>query len=282
MSDNTFGPLVSTDWLAANLDAPDLRVVDGSFYLPTENRSPRGEYDAAHIPGAAFFDIDGICDPDSELPHMFPSAARFGDEVGKLGIGNGHRIVCYDGGKMTGACRVWWMFRAFGHDNVAVLDGGMSKWRADGHAVTDARPAAAPATFAAEFSSGMVRSVDEVLALTRSADEQILDARSAGRFTGREPEPRAGMRSGHMPGAFNLPYTDLLSGDGTLKPPADLKKLFRAAGVNESAPVVTSCGSGISAALLLLGLHIIGRDDVSLYDGSWSEWGSRADTPVVN
>ncbi len=281
MSDDEFGPLVSTDWLADNLGAPDLRVVDGSFYLPTENRSPRGEYDAAHIPGSVFFDIDGICDTDSPLPHMFPTAAGFGDAVGGLGIGNGHRIVCYDGGKMTGACRVWWMFRAFGHGDVAVLDGGMGKWRADGHAVTDAPPAVAPAAFAAEFRPGMVRSLDEVLGLTRSADEQILDARAAGRFSGREPEPRAGMRSGHMPGAFNLPYADLLNGDGTLKPAADLKKLFHAAGINDGAPVVTSCGSGISAALLLLGLHVTGRDDISLYDGSWSEWGGRADTPVV-
>ena len=281
MSDENFGPLVSTAWLADNLNAPDLRVIDGSFYLPAENRSPRGEYDAAHIPGAVFFDIDGICDTDSPLPHMFPSAAKFANDVGQLGIANDHRIVCYDGGKMTGACRVWWMFRAFGHDKVAVLDGGMSKWRADGYAVTEQPPAARPTSFAAEFNPGMVRSVDEVLALIGRADEQILDARSAGRFTGREPEPREGMRSGHMPGAFNLPYPDLLNSDGTLKPASELQKLFRAAGINDRAPVVTSCGSGISAALLLLGLHMIGRGDISLYDGSWSEWGSRADTPVV-
>lgn len=281
MSDDKFGPLVSTDWLAENLDASDVRVVDGSFYLPTENRSPRGEYLEAHIPGAVFFDIDGICDPDSSLPHMFPSAARFADEVGKLGISNGNRIVCYDGGKMTGACRVWWMFRAFGHEDVAVLDGGMRKWRADGHAVTDAAVTPTAATFAADLNEGMVRSLDEVLAVINRADEQILDARSAGRFSAREPEPREGMRSGHMPGAFNLPYTDLLNVDGTLKPTAELRKIFRAAGIVDTAPVVTSCGSGISAALLLLGLHITGRGDISLYDGSWSEWGSRADTPVV-
>lgn len=281
MSSNGFGPLVSTQWLADHLSDPDVRVLDGSFYLPAEQRDNKAEFAAAHIPGAAFFDIDAIADSSSDLPHMFPSEAVFAAAAGHLGIGNGDRVVCYDGGKMTGAGRVWWMFRAFGHDNVAILDGGMTKWRAENRPTESGAATPSPKTYEARFAPDMVRLREDVLAIIEAGDRQLLDARSAGRFSGSEPEPRAGMRSGHMPGALNLPYTQLVATDGTLKPEAELRAAFEAAGVDFDRPVVTTCGSGVSATVLLLGLHVLGHEKLSLYDGSWSEWGSRDDTPVV-
>ena len=282
MSGNLGDPLVSTEWLGENLDRDDLKVVDGSWYLPAENRDPKAEYADAHIRGAVYFDIDAISDTASSLPHMFPSADFFAGEVGKLGISNGDTVVCYDGGKMSAAGRAWWMFRAFGHTNVAVLDGGFGKWRAEGRPVDGGWPEPAQTTFTASTPGRVVRDVEEMLRLTGGeATEQILDARAAGRFNGTQPEPRAGMRSGHMPGAFNLPYTDLLAADGTMRPVAELRALFERAGIDTAKPVVTSCGSGVSATVLLLGLRLLGNTESALYDGSWSEWGSRQDTPVV-
>ncbi|MDP6343573.1 MAG: 3-mercaptopyruvate sulfurtransferase [Alphaproteobacteria bacterium] len=274
-------PILSTDWLADHLDQPEIKVLDGSFYLPAENRDADAEYRAGHIPGAGRFDIDVVCAPGQSLPHMFPSAEQFADAVGAMGIGNDDTVITYDGGKLTGACRVWWMFRAFGHDKVAVLDGGFGKWRAEDRPVSAEPVASEPATFEATYDAAMVRSVEQMLALIEAGPEQILDARAAGRFDGSTPEPRAGLRSGHMPGAHNLPYDQLLRENGTLRPAAELRALFEGAGIDLGRPVVTSCGSGVSAAVLLLGLRVLGHDQGTLYDGSWSEWGSRDDTPIV-
>ena len=286
MSDASFGPTVSTDWLADNLDRADVKVLDGSFYLPAENRNAQEEFLAAHIPGAHYFDIDAVSDHDSDLPHMFPSEAVFNEAVGAMGIANSDTVVTYDGGKLTGACRVWWMFRAFGHGNVAVLDGGMGKWRTEQRRLESGAAAAVQSSnYAADFHPELVRDVDDILRLTGEGglgeDEQIIDARAAGRFAGTAPEPREGMRSGHMPGAYNVPYDQLLRDDGTLKASDELKALFLGAGADLSEPVVTSCGSGVSAAVLLLALDVLGHQQTALYDGSWSEWGSRQDTPIV-
>ncbi len=271
---------VSTAWLADNL--AQVKVLDGSFYLPAENRDADAEYAAAHIPGAQRFNIDVVCAPDSGLPHMFPDADAFADAVGAMGIGNDDMVVTYDGGKLTGACRVWWMFRAFGHAKIAVLDGGSTKWRAEGRAMEDTVAGVTSARFSANYQPNMVRSVEQMLDMIERGDaRQIIDARGAGRFDGTAAEPRAGLRSGHMPGAFNLPYDKLLNDDGTLRSTDQLRALFTEAGVNLDGPVVTSCGSGVSAAVLLLGLDALGHEDNTLYDGSWSEWGSRQDTPVV-
>jgi len=274
-------PLVDTEWLAAHLDDDDVKVIDSSFYLPAEKRDPRAEYAAAHIPGAVFFDIDEVADKTIPLPHMFPSPETFDAAAGALGIGNGDTVISYDGGKLTGACRAWWMFRAFGHDRVAVLDGGMSKWRAEGRAVSADPVAPAPATYRSTFDPAMVQPLDAMMNIVAEGSMQVLDARSAGRFTGTAPEPRQGLRSGHMPGALNLPYDRLLRDDGTLRPPEELRDLFTGAGIDLGGTVVTSCGSGVSAAVLLLGLYALGHHDNTLYDGSWSEWGNRDDTPVV-
>lgn len=246
------GALVSTDWLAQNLGSAGLKVVDGSLYLPTEGRDSKAEYAEGHIPGAVFFDIDAIADATSPLPHMFPDAAKFSAEIGALGISNANRVVCYDGGTMGASGRVWWMFRAFGHDDVDVLDGGMRKWRAEGRATEGGSPEITPARFEATYNTQMVRSLDQVRGIVESGAGQVLDARSAGRFNGTEPEPRSRIRSGHMPGAHNLPFLNLLNDDGTLKAPAELEALFRQSGVDIDRPIVTSCGSGITATVPLL------------------------------
>lgn len=274
--------LVATAWLAEHLGEPDLKVIDGSWYLPAENRDPKAEYAEAHISGAVYFDIDTIANTSSPLPHMFPDPAVFAAAVGALGISNDDRVVCYDGGNMSAAGRVWWMFRAFGHDAAAVLNGGARKWRREGRPMTDAPTKIVTGSFTARYNAALVRSVADVLsAVSSRTDEQILDARSAGRFAGTAPEPRAGLRSGHMPGARNLPFTDLIAEDGTLKPAEELSALFRQSGISLDRPVIASCGSGVSATVLLLGLHVLGHQEGSLYDGSWAEWGSRQDTPVV-
>jgi thiosulfate/3-mercaptopyruvate sulfurtransferase len=223
-----------------------------------------------------------VCAPGNDLPHMFPAPAAFADAVGAMGISNDDMVVTYDGGKLTGACRVWWMFRAFGHAKIAVLDGGFGKWQAEGRAVEDTVATPHAASFCADYQDDMVRSVEQMLALIeQGGGRQIIDARGAGRFEGTAAEPRAGLRSGHMPGAFNVPYDKLLNDDGTLQAPDKLRTLFTGAGVDLDAPIVTSCGSGVSAAVLLLGLDQLGHGDNTLYDGSWSEWGGRDDTPIV-
>jgi thiosulfate/3-mercaptopyruvate sulfurtransferase len=273
-------PVVTTEWLAQHLREPDVRVVDGTWHMPQAQRDARAEFHAAHIPGSVFFDIDAIADRTTSLPHMLPSADEFGAAVGALGIGNDHRVVVYDVRGVVSAARVWWTFRAFGHDAVAVLDGGLKKWRAEGRPVEsgDAAPSRRP--FTARLRPELVRDVESMRANVAGRIAQVLDARSAGRFAGTEPEPRAGLRGGHIPGSLNLPYETLYRPDGTLKPPDELRGAVTAAGVDLGRPIVTSCGSGVTASVLALALYLIGRRDVAVYDGSWSEWGSRSDTPV--
>jgi thiosulfate/3-mercaptopyruvate sulfurtransferase len=273
--------LVSTAWLAGELGAPDLRVLDGSWHMPQLKRDPRREFADGHIPGAVFFDIDAIADTSLPLPHMLPSAAVFAEAVGALGIGDGDRVVVYDSRGVTSAARVWWTFRAFGHDRVAVLDGGLPKWRAEGRPLEtgEAHPGRRP--FTARLRPELVRDLAAMRANLSTSHEQVLDARSRGRFRGTEPEPRAGLRPGHIPGSLSLPYDELYRpGEGTMLPAEGLRAAFQRAGVKPGTPVVTTCGSGITAAVLALGLYLIGRDDVAVYDGSWTEWGGRADTPV--
>jgi len=273
-------PLVTTDWLAKHLTDPDVRVVDGTWHMPQAKRDPRAEFEAVHIPGAVFFDIDAIADRTTTLPHMLPSPEAFGAAVGALGIGNGQRVVVYDVRGVVSAARVWWTFRAFGHDAVAVLDGCLRKWRAEGRPVQSGSAAPAHRAFAARLRPELVRDIEAMRANVLSRAAQVLDARSAGRFAGTEPEPRAGLRGGHIPGSLNLPYETLYRADGTLKAPDELRRAITAAGVDVSRPVVTSCGSGVTASVLALALYLVGRPDAAVYDGSWSEWGSRADTPV--
>jgi thiosulfate/3-mercaptopyruvate sulfurtransferase len=272
---------VSTAWLGAHLADPDLRVVDGSWHLPTLKRDARREFALAHIPGAVFFDIDAIADTSVALPHMLPSPETFAGAVGTLGIGDGDRIVAYDTtGGVPSAARVWWTFRAFGHAQVAVLDGGLRKWRAEGRPVESGTPAPPPRRFTARPVPALVRGLPEMLGNLQSRREQVVDARSWGRFAGTEPEPRPGLRGGHIPGSLNLPWERLYAPDGTLLPRAALRELFRRAGLDLDRPVVASCGSGVTAAVLALGLSLLGRRDAAVYDGSWSEWGGRSDTPV--
>lgn len=273
--------LVSTAWLVRHLDAPDVRIVDATWCLPAQNRDPRAEYAAAHIPGAVYFDIDDIADDSSSLPHMLPSPAKFSSRVRRLGLGDGVRIVIYDSNRFMASARAWWMFRLFGHADVAVLDGGLGKWRAEGHPVDDRPVRPIERHFTARQNNLLVRDLDQMRANLTRRGEQVLDARAAGRFRGTEPEPRQGLRSGHIPGSRNLPYSELLAADGTLKPEAELRRLFAAAEVDLDRPVVTSCGSGVSAAVLSLALYRLGAADSAVYDGSWTEWGGRSDTPIA-
>jgi thiosulfate/3-mercaptopyruvate sulfurtransferase len=275
------GALVSTDWLAQHLEAPDVHIVDASWYLPAMQRDPKAEYAEAHIPGAVFFDIDDISDTDSPLPHMLPSPEKFSSKVRKLGLGDGVRIVVYDGGGIFSAPRVWWMFRYFGHDDVAVLDGGLPKWLAEGRPVEALPPVLRERHFTARVNTLMVRDVDQMRDISATGRRQILDARGPGRFAGTDPEPRAGLRSGHIPGSLSTPFQILIDPeDGTMLPADGLRRAFEDAGVDLSKPVVTTCGSGVSACTLALGLDLLGIPDVAVYDGSWSEWGGRDDTPI--
>ncbi len=285
MPDLTGRHLVDTQWLAAHLAAPDLVILDASWYLPAEGRDPRCEYDQAHIPGARFFDIDAISDRASPLPHMLPPAAQFAAQVQRLGIGDDAAVVAYDGSTqgLFSAARAWWMFRVMGHENVAVLDGGLKKWRAEGLPLTDDVPTpAVAASFTRSPNPQLLRSLADMRALIASGDEQIADARAPGRFAGQDREPRPGLRSGHMPGARNLPFATVLEADGTLKSVAQLQAQFDAAGIVPSRPIVTTCGSGVTAAVLSLALAVMGNSETGLYDGSWSEWGQdQLDTEVV-
>ena len=274
--------IVSTTWLSDHLGSPDIAIVDASWHLPTANRDARREFLSAHIAGAQFFDIDELSDTTSPLPHMLPSPEKFSSRMRKMGIGDGKRIVAYDTTGLFSAARAWWMFKVFGHDDVAVLDGGLKKWIAEGRAVEDG-PAPKPQErhFTARFRGSMVRDMREVTAALRTGSAQIADARSGTRFRGEEVEPRPGVRAGHMPGARNVHYASLLNADGTLKPPEGIRQAFEAAGIDLSKPVITSCGSGVTAAILTLGLTLLGVRDQALYDGSWTEWGGAVDTPVA-
>lgn len=280
MTDDKSPYILSADALQAQLGSSRLRIVDASWYLPAHKRDPKAEYASAHIPGAVFFDHDAISDPSSGLPHTLPSSETFAAAVGALGISERDIIVVYDGPGFFSAPRAWWMFRSMGAREVFVLDGGLDGWKAEGRSVTDAETKVTPATFASTFDTGAVTSLADMTEVVGSATRQIADARSLGRFTGEEAEPRAGMRSGHMPGARSLPAGSFAEG-GHFKSLPELRSVIETAGIDLEKPIVTSCGSGITAAIITLALQSLGHRENSLYDGSWSEWGSRADTPVV-
>ncbi len=273
--------LVSTEWLARHLEAPDLRVVDGSFTLPGVTPTARELYAQRHLPGAVFFDIDDIADEQSSLPHMLPSAEKFAQRMRRLGLGDGHKIVIYDGTGLSSAARPWWMLRVFGHRDVAILDGGLPKWQAEGRPVTDEIPAPRERHFTARLNTLLVRDKAQLLENLASRREQVLDAGAPGRFAGTEKEPRAALRSGHIPGSLNLHYDALIDPrTRTLLPAEELARRFAAAGLERGKPVVTTCGSGVSACALAFGLYLLGWPDAAVYDGSWSEWGLPGDTPV--
>lgn len=274
-------PLVSTAWLAEHLATPGLKVVDASTYLASAGRNARAEYDAQHIPGAVFADIDWLSDETSALPHTIPSAEKFAERIGSLGISSDDAVVVYDGsGQNFSAPRLWFMLRAFGHARVAVLDGGLRRWMLDGHSVTADVTPLAPAPFTARLDAARLRDAAAVLANIGTGGEQVVDARSAGRFEGTEPEPRAGVRGGHIPGSRNIPYARLVREDGTLRPDAELRAIVHEAGVDLTRPVVCSCGSGVTACAVILALDVLGATHTAVYDGSWTEWGGRSDTPV--
>ena len=272
--------LVSTEWLAAHLKDPDLRILDGTYHMPGTDRDGLAEYHAAHIPGARYFDIDDIADARSELPHMAPPVEKFMSRLRAMGVGDGHQVVVYDMHGMTTAPRVWWMFKLMGQDNVAVLDGGFPKWQAEGREIEDLPPVIRDRHMMARRQNHLVKDVTQVSAASKLGDYEIVDARSSGRFAGTEEEPRPGLRGGHIPGSRNVPYVDLLNEDKTMKDPAALRAIFEAAGVDLSKPAITSCGSGVTACVLALAMERIGKTDWSVYDGSWTEWGAFPTLPV--
>jgi thiosulfate/3-mercaptopyruvate sulfurtransferase len=277
-----FPSLVATDWLAAHLGDSDLLVFDATVYMPNEGRNAQAEFAEAHIPGAGFFDIDAIADNETALPHMVPASGRFEHLIGALGISNDCSVVMYDQKGLFSAPRAWWILRLFGHSRVAVLDGGLPKWRREGRALVGGAPKArAPAIFRASLNARKLRGAGDILRNLRTKEELVVDARPQDRFYARVPEPRPGLRGGHIPGAVSLPFQELLSAEQTLLDPQALRTRFAAAGVDSSRPVVTSCGSGLSAAILTLGLHVAGLPEGALYDGSWTEWAGRSDTPVA-
>ncbi|MCC5992600.1 MAG: 3-mercaptopyruvate sulfurtransferase [Rhodobacteraceae bacterium] len=265
--------LVSTEWLAAHLNDPDLRILDASWYMPDAGRDARAEYEAAHIPNARFFDIEEISDHRSSLPHMAPPVEKFMSRMRATGVGDGHQVVIYDGAGLFSAARVWWLFRLMGKSDVAVLDGGLPKWLAEGRAVEDMPPVLRERHITVQRQAHLVRDVSQVAAAVKLRDWQIVDARSPERFRGDAPEPREGLRAGHIPGSINLHYARLLQADGTMLRGAALRAAFEVAGVDLGRPVITSCGSGVTAAVLSLALEVLGHRDHALYDGSWAEWG---------
>jgi thiosulfate/3-mercaptopyruvate sulfurtransferase len=277
----THDPLVSTEWLAKHLKDANVKLLDATFKLPGILPLPKDDHLAAHIPGAVYFDVDAVSDHSNPLPHMFPSAEQFGRDVGALGVANSDTVVIYDAGGWVAAPRAWWMFLSYGHRDVRILNGGLKKWRAEGRPVESGEVTAKPATFRADYDEKRVRSIEQMIANVKSRAEQVIDARAADRFEGRAVEPRPGIRSGHIPGALNLPYNNLFdAATGTMRPLDELRKAFAGAGVDTAKPIVTSCGSGVSAAVLTLALYRIGVENTALYDGSWSEWG-KADGPAI-
>ncbi len=273
--------LVSTEWLAKHIKDPDLRILDGSWYLPGMNRDARAEYDAAHIPGARFFDIDDIADSRSDLPHMAPPVEKFMSRMRAMGVGDGHQVVVYDGSGLSSAARVWWLFRLMGNTDVAVLDGGFPKWTAEGRETEDLPPMVRDRHMTARYQNHLVRDVTQVSAASKLGDHEIIDARAPGRFRGEAPEPREGLRQGRIPGSRNVCFNEVLNPDGTMKSPEDCRAIFETAGVDLSKPAITTCGSGVTAAVLALALERMGKTDWSLYDGSWSEWGQFATLPIA-
>ncbi|CAN5872523.1 3-mercaptopyruvate sulfurtransferase [soil metagenome] len=272
-------PLVSTDWLAANLG--EVRVVDATWFMPNEGREGHADYLVSHIPGAIFFDIDAIADRTVDLPHMLPTADAFAEAAGALGLSRDATVVAYDSFGIRSAARVWWTLRVMGFAKVFVLDGGSKKWLAEGRATESGQGALPATTLTPSLDARLVRDVEAVKNLLQSKAAQLVDARGAARFRGEAPEPRAGLRSGHMPGARNTPFDSLLNADGTMKSASELQALFAAAKVDLGAPIVTTCGSGVTASVVALALARLGRMDVPVYDGSWTEWGGRSDTAVV-
>ncbi|WP_116597825.1 3-mercaptopyruvate sulfurtransferase [Primorskyibacter marinus] len=273
--------LVSTDWLAAHLKDPDLRILDASWYLPDTGRNPRSEYDAAHIPGARFFDIAEIADNRSDLPHMVPPVEKFMSRLRAMGVGDGHQVVVYDGMGIFSAARVWWLFRLMGQFNIAVLDGGLPKWLAEDRPTEDMPPIVRDRHMTVRRQNHMVKDVTQVASASKLRNHEIIDARAPSRFAGAEPEPREGLRAGHIPGARNVHYATLLNDDGTMKPPQQLRTIFEEAGVDLAQPAITTCGSGVTAAILSLALERMGKTDHALYDGSWAEWGMFPTVPVA-
>ncbi|WP_441276709.1 3-mercaptopyruvate sulfurtransferase [Tardiphaga sp. 172_B4_N1_3] len=275
-------PLVSTEWLAAHLGDPKVKVIDASFKMPGVLPLPVDDYLAAHIPGAVFFDVDAVSDHSVSLPHMYPDADQFARDVAALGISSDDTVVAYDAGGWVAAPRAWWMFLSYGHANVKVLDGGLKKWKAEGRAIETGKPSPKPGTFRATLDKSYVRSKAQVVANLDSRKEQLIDARAANRFEGSVPEPRAGIRSGHIPASRNLPYNLLFdAATGTMKPLEELRQAFTGTGLDLDKPIVTTCGSGVSAAVLTLALYRLGVRGSALYDGSWSEWGQPDGPPVA-
>lgn len=273
--------LVSTQWLAKHINDPDLRILDASWYMPAEGRDAKAEYEAAHIPGARFFDIDDISDHRSELPHMAPPVEKFMSRMRAMGVGDGHQVVIYDGAGLFSAARVWWLFRLMGKTDVAVLDGGLPKWTSEGREVSDMPPVVRDRHMTVTRQNHLIRDVTQVARAAKLNDHTIIDARGAVRFSGQAEEPREGLRSGHIPGSVNVPFTNILNADRTMKGEAGIKLALQEAGVDMAKPVITTCGSGVTAAILSLALERIGKTDHSLYDGSWSEWGMYDDLPIA-
>ena len=272
--------LVSTQWLQDHLRDTDLRVFDASWYLPSAGRDPKAEYEAAHIPNARFFDIDEISDLRSDLPHMVPPVEKFMARMRAMGVGDGHQVVVYDGAGLMSAARVWWLFRLMGQSNVAVLDGGLPKWQAEGRPLDRLPPNIRDRHMTVQYQAQMVKDVTEVAAASKLGDFEILDARSAGRFAGEEPEPREGLRSGHIPNSKNVPFPSLFNTDSTMKSADELQAVFADAGVDLDKPVITTCGSGVTAAIISLALERVGHRNHALYDGSWAEWGMYNDLKI--
>ena len=277
--------LVEPTWLAQQIEEGDVAVVDASFHLPTAKRDPNIEFKASHIPGAVFFDINDIADKSVDLPHMLPGPELFNEKVGKLGISRNNHVICYDtnGGAMA-AMRAFWSFKVFGHEKVSVLNGGLTRWMVQGYEVESGQPLIKPKIYKAnEFNKKLVRTLEQVFKNIDSETEQFVDVRSLGRYNATEPEPRAGLRGGHLPGSINLPFQEMLQIDNhmALKKAKDLETVISNAGIDPSKPVISSCGSGVTAAVLYFSLHLLGIDAAAIYDGSWTEWGSRKDTPVV-
>ncbi len=272
--------LVSTKWLAAHFNDPDLRIIDASWFLPQEERDPKAEYDTAHIPGARFFDIDEIADSKSDLPHMAPPPEKFISRMRAMGIGDGHQVVVYDSAGITSAARVWWLFYLFGKTDIAVLDGGLKKWIAEEREIEDMPPILRDRHITVHRNAQLIKDVTQVAAASKLKDAQILDARSEGRFKGEEPEPRDGLRMGHIPNSKSLPFTRLLNDDGTMKSLDELAQIMSDNNIDMRAPVITTCGSGVTAAIINLALERLGHKHHALYDGSWAEWGMYNDLKV--